>query len=47
MVWNVGEFRWKGAYKRATALYRENGHLVIPRHYGQEKEFDLYEWVMS
>ena len=47
MVWNVGEFRWEEAYKRAAAFYRENGHLVIPRHYGQEKEFDLYEWVMS
>lgn len=47
MVWNVGEFRWEEAYKRAATFYRENGHLVIPRYYGQEKEFDLYEWVMS
>lgn len=47
MVWNVGEFRWEEAYKCAAAFYRENGHLVIPRYYGQEKEFDLYEWVMS
>lgn len=47
MVWNVGEFRWEEAYKRAATFYRENGHLVIPRHYGQKKDFDLYEWVMS
>ena len=47
MIWNVGEFRWDEAYKRAASFYRDNGHLVVPRNYGQEKEFDLYEWVMS
>ncbi len=47
MVWNIREFMWEEAYKRATVFYHQNGNLVIPRHYGQEKEFDLYEWVMS
>lgn len=47
MVWNVGEFRWDEAYQRAATFYRENGHLVIPRKYGQENDFDLYEWVKS
>ena len=47
MVWCVGVFRWEEAYKRAARFYRENGHLVIPRCYGQDKDFDLYEWVTS
>ena len=47
MIWSVGDFRWNEAYKRASEFFKENGHLVIPRHYGQEKDFDLYEWVTS
>lgn len=47
MVWDALEFRWEEAYKRAAAFYGENGHLELPRYYGKEREFDLYEWVMS
>ncbi|MBE5739716.1 MAG: helicase [Clostridiales bacterium] len=47
MVWDVDEFRWEEAYKHAEDFYQEKGHLVVSRYYGQEKGFDLYEWVMS
>ena len=47
MIWSVGDFRWEEAYKRAGMFYREKGHLVIPRYYGQDNDFDLYEWVVA
>ena len=47
MVWNIGEVCCEKAYKRIATFYRENEHLVIPRYYEQEKELDLYGWVMS
>lgn len=47
MVWDVNEFRWTKAYNRAASFFNAHGHLVVPRYYGQDKDFDLYEWITS